>query len=227
MRCLELWLCVSSGTRQKTTTQASRHEPEVCPQVHNLPAPETNEQEGRAKAKPLDTRVGALVGVAQLLLAHAQVVHLLDNLAQHLLDAPQLSLDWLELLVGLNRRPVLGIGADIDIQLNVAEAVLAATVRQVVLKADVKRRVCVRREDGALLAGNVLGPAVLVADGILDLGLLVFLNPSKPVTHRCSVVHTCMFTTWPSPFWPLTVAVTTTSVSLVTKLRMQRGWPFV
>lgn len=40
---------------------------------------------------------------------------------------------------------------------------------------------------------------------------------------------TCMFTIWPSPFAPLTVAVTSTSVSLDTKFRMHLSyralWP--
>lgn len=148
------------------------NEPEVCPQVHDLPAPEADQQQGCAEAEPLDAGVGALVGVAQLLLARAQVLHLVDDLGQHLLDAPQLGLDGLELLVGLDGGPVLGVGANVDVELNVPEAVAAAAVVQVVLEADVKGGVCVRREDGALLAGNVLGAAVLVADGIFDLGTL-------------------------------------------------------
>ena len=35
---------------------------------------------------------------------------------------------------------------------------------------------------------------------------------------------TCILTTWPSPFWPLTIAVTTTSWSFATKLRMHRSF---
>jgi len=84
----------------------------------------------------------------------------------------------------------------------------------------------VRREDGPLLAGNVLGAAVLVADGVLDLfrpaGPEVSTGvPSQEVA--AGKQPTFMLTTMPSPFSPLTVAVTTTSVSLATKLRMQRS----
>ncbi len=40
---------------------------------------------------------------------------------------------------------------------------------QNILEADVEGRVGVRREDGPLLPYNVLGPAVFVANSILDL----------------------------------------------------------
>lgn len=45
--------------------------------------------------------------------------------------------------------------------------------------------------------------------------------------HRASVaraVLTCMFTRMPSPLVPLTIAVTTTNVSLATKFRMHRSF---
>lgn len=93
--------------------------PEVGAEVHDLPAPEADEQYGGADAEVLDSAVCALVGVAQLDLARAQVVHLIDNLGQHLLDAAQLCLNGLELLGRLNSGPVLGVGANVDIQLDV------------------------------------------------------------------------------------------------------------
>lgn len=43
------------------------------------------------------------------------------------------------------------------------------TTRVHVLKADIKRSIGVRGEDSPLLAGNVSGPAVLVANRIPDL----------------------------------------------------------
>lgn len=95
--------------------------PEVRPQVHNLPCPQNNEQPGRSDAEPLDTVVCALVGVAQLLLALAQVVHLADDLGGELLDAAQLGLDGLELLGGLDGGPVLCVGANVDVELDGAE----------------------------------------------------------------------------------------------------------
>lgn len=93
----------------------------VGAQVHDLPGPQGDEQPGGADAEPLDARVCALVCVAQLLLAHAQVVHLLHDLGRELLDAAQLGLDGLELLRGLDGGPVLGVGADVDVELDVAE----------------------------------------------------------------------------------------------------------
>ena len=97
--------------------------PEIRAQVHNLPHPQANQQKGGAHAEPLDAVVGALVGVAQGLLAGAQVVHLADHLGDHLLDAAQLRLDGLELLGGLDGGPVLGVGADVDVELDVAVGV--------------------------------------------------------------------------------------------------------
>lgn len=94
---------------------------EVGPQVHDLPGPEDDEQHGGADAEPLDPCVRALVGVAQLDLARAQVVHLVDDLSQLLLHAPQLRLDGLELLASLDRGPVLGVGANVNVELDVAE----------------------------------------------------------------------------------------------------------
>lgn len=96
---------------------------EVGTQVHNLPPPEANEEQGGADAEPLDAGVGALVGVTQLLLARAQVVHLAHDLANHLLNAAQLGLDGLQLLGGLDGGPVLGVGADVDVELDVAVGV--------------------------------------------------------------------------------------------------------
>lgn len=99
--------------------------PEVGAQVHDLPAPEADEQHGGADAEPLDAVVGALVGVAQALLARPQVVHLADDLADHLLDPAHLHLDRLQLLRRLDRGPVLGVGTDVDVQLDVAVRVSA------------------------------------------------------------------------------------------------------
>lgn len=103
---------------------AAADPPEIRPEVHNLPRPESNEQESSREAKPLDARVGALVGVAELLLAGTEVVHLGNHFGHHLFDAAQLRLDRLELLGGLDGRPVLCIGANIDIELDVSAGLL-------------------------------------------------------------------------------------------------------
>lgn len=89
---------------------------EVGTQVHNLPSPQPDEQPRRSNAKPLDARVGALVGIAQLLFAGAQVVHLANDLACEFFDAAEFSLDGLELLGGLDGGPVLGVGTNVDIE---------------------------------------------------------------------------------------------------------------
>ncbi len=97
--------------------------PEVGAQVHDLPPPECDEDHGGDDAEPLDAGVCALVCVAQLVLAELEVLHLLVDLADELLDAAQLGLDGLELLLGLDGGPVLGVGANVDVELNVAEGV--------------------------------------------------------------------------------------------------------
>lgn len=94
---------------------------EVGAQVHNLPRPEANEEPRGSHAEPLDTCVGALVGVTQLLLAGAQVFHLTNHLTRHLLDAAEVSLDRLELLVGLDSGPVAGVGTNVNVELNLTE----------------------------------------------------------------------------------------------------------
>jgi hypothetical protein len=101
--------------------------PEVGTQVHDLPAPKPDEQESGTNAEPLDTGVGAFVSIAQLLLALAQVVHLLDNLLEHLLNAAELRLDGLELLCRLDGGPVLGVGANVDVELDGAMVVVVAS----------------------------------------------------------------------------------------------------
>lgn len=101
--------------------------PEVRPQVHNLPGPKTDEQPCGADAEPLDTGVCRLVGVAELLLALAEVLHLADDLASELLDAAELGLDGLELLRGLNGGPVLCVGTNVDVELDGAGCWVGAT----------------------------------------------------------------------------------------------------
>lgn len=96
------------------------NKPEVGPQVQDLPDPEHDQDEGGAEAEPLDPVVGALVGVAQLLLARPQVVHLAHDLGDHLLHTAKVRLDRLELLGGLDRGPVLCVGADVDVEFHVA-----------------------------------------------------------------------------------------------------------
>lgn len=97
---------------------------EVGTEVHDLPAPETNKEPGCSDTKPLDTVVGALVGVSELLFSGAEVLHLGHELAGDLFDTAELSFDGLELLSRLDGRPILGVGANVDVELDVAGRVV-------------------------------------------------------------------------------------------------------
>lgn len=163
---------------------------EVGTEVHNLPSPETNQQPRGADTEPLDTVVGALVGITQLLLTKAQILHFVNNLGRQLLDAAQVGLDGLELLLGLDGRPVTGVGANIDIELNGAGRGVRATVyssmvntlvfnivtlqvnftsRHDVLVANVESSIGVRRKDRLGVSDDISGVSVLVANLITDL----------------------------------------------------------
>lgn len=171
--------------------------PKIRPQIHHLPRPQPHQHPHRPKRKPLDPLVRALVRVPQFLLPRPQVLHLPHDLLHHLLDAPQLRLDRLQLLLRLDGRPVSRVGPDVDVQFDVSSWVEdgACALRQglrdggvgdigeeggggrsgrtgsneLVLKADVKRGVRVGGERHPCLAGYVLGSAVLVADRVFDL----------------------------------------------------------
>jgi hypothetical protein len=97
--------------------------PEVSPQVHNLPSSQANEHTHGTECKPLHPLVGALVGITQTLLTRTEVIHLCDNVGDHLLDAAEVGLDRLELLLRLDGGPVAGVGADLDIEIDFAGGV--------------------------------------------------------------------------------------------------------
>lgn len=99
---------------------------EVGSEVHDLPAPERDQQQRGTYPEPLNAGIRALVGVAQLLLARPQVVHLADDIRDGLLDAPQLRLDRLQLLRRLDRGPILGVGADVDVEFHVSARIVHA-----------------------------------------------------------------------------------------------------
>lgn len=94
--------------------------PEIRPQVHNLPDPKPNEDPRGRDAEPLDAGIGALVGITELLLPHAKVFHVAHNLLGLLVDTTQVRLDGLQLLRRLDGAPVLGVGADVDVELDAA-----------------------------------------------------------------------------------------------------------
>ena len=91
------------------------HKPEISPKIHDLPRPERDKHAHRPNRKPLHTLVRTFVGVSQLLLPRPQVLHLRHDLVDGLFHPPQLGLHGFQLLGGLHRRPVLGVGADVDV----------------------------------------------------------------------------------------------------------------
>lgn len=102
--------------------------PKVRPQIHDLPRPQPNQDPRSRDAKPLNTVVGALIGITQLLFPMAQIVHVAHNLLHLLLNVAQFRLKRLQLLRGLDGTPVLGVGADIDVELDVARGRVRSTV---------------------------------------------------------------------------------------------------
>jgi hypothetical protein len=100
---------------------------EVSPQIDHLPCAQTHQHPHGAEGKPLDTLIGALVGIAKTLLTGTQVLHLCDDVLDHLFDTAEVGLDGLELLLNLNAGPVAGVGADLDVELDFAEGVGVGT----------------------------------------------------------------------------------------------------
>jgi len=166
--------------------------PEVGAQVDNLPCAQADQHTHGAKGEPLDTLVCALVGISQLLLADAKVVQLANNLCDHLFNSAQFRLDGLKFLAGLDGRPVLCVGTNIDIEFNVAAGVRSSVVcfvkslsvtascvlriasskrtsSQDVLEADIKGGIGVRGESVATFASDIARSVVVIANSILDL----------------------------------------------------------
>ena len=138
MRCFDLdvqrihvsRVAIECRKRGETKKDNRPPVPEVCSQVDDLPRAQADENAHGAKGKPLDPLVGALVRVAQLLLARAQVLHLGHDLGHHLLHPAQFRLDRLQLLGRLDLSPVLRVRADVDVELDVSHRVRARVVWQ-------------------------------------------------------------------------------------------------
>ena len=109
-----------ANIRPKAGKTKTTNVPEVGSEVEDLPRPKTNQQSSGSNAKGPNTGVGALVGITELLLTVAKVFHLLDDLADKLLNSTELGLYRLQLLVGLDGCPVLSIGANINIEFDIA-----------------------------------------------------------------------------------------------------------
>ena len=113
--------------------------PEVSPQVYNLPDSQCNQHAHRSNGEPLHALIRALICISQLHLSPAQIIQLIDDLFRDLANAAKLGFDGLPLLAGLNRRPVLGIGAYVDVEFYVSRGRrVSAVAGEDVLEADIE-----------------------------------------------------------------------------------------
>lgn len=146
---------------------------EVGPQIYDLPYSQCDQHAHSPKREPLHPLVRALIRISQLHLAGPQVVHLVRDFLGRLGQPPELGFHGLQLLPGLDGRPVLGVGADVDVELDATHrAHHGLLCVQDVLEADVKGRVGVRVEGVSVLTHDVAGSVVVIAYGVFDLSRL-------------------------------------------------------
>lgn len=145
--------------------------PEVRPQINDLPRSQPDQHAHRAQREPLDTLIRALIRISQLLLSCPQIVHLRNNLANRLFDPPELRFDRLQLLASRDSIPVLGIGAYVDVELDVARLRRLGGTRVYVFEAHVEGGIFVGGKGVAVLADDVFGTVVVVAHGVADLDM--------------------------------------------------------
>lgn len=125
-----------NGARRKRGEKGEKekgNEPEISPQINNLPHAQTHQHPHSAKREPLDPLIRALIRITQLLLSRPQVLHLAHNLGDHLLDAAQVRLNGFELLLDLNAGPIAGVGADVNVEFDRAAGVGVAFYMGLVL----------------------------------------------------------------------------------------------
>jgi hypothetical protein len=145
--------------------------PEIRPQVHNLPRAQSNKHTHSPQRKPLDPLIGTLIRVPQLLFPRPQIIHLRHNLANDLFNAPQLRFHGLQFLARRDGVPVLCVGANVNVELDVARRYRLGGpgVGEDVLETDVEGGVGMRGECVAVLANYVFGAVVVVAHCVADL----------------------------------------------------------
>ena len=144
--------------------------PKIRPQINDLPHSQRNKHAHGANGKPLDPLIGTLIRIAELHLPDAEKVHLHHHLLGYFTQPLQLRLDGAQLLAGLDGAPVLGVGADVDVELDCfGEGGGGVGGGEDVLEADVEGAVGVRGEGGAGLALHVAGFGVGVSQGVGDL----------------------------------------------------------
>lgn len=99
---------------------STRHVPEVSAQIDNLPRTQPSQHTHGTEGKPLDALVGTLICISKLLFPGAQIIHLRNDFGDEFLDTTQFHLDRLELLAGLDGGPILCVGANINVEFDVA-----------------------------------------------------------------------------------------------------------
>lgn len=116
---------VSERTKELTIRKTQNHKeqnhkPEIRPQIHNLPCPQSHQHTHSPKSKPFHSFIRTLIRIPQFLFPAPEIFHLGHNLIDRLFDAAKLRLNRLQLLRGRDAGPVFGVGADVDVELDVA-----------------------------------------------------------------------------------------------------------
>jgi len=143
---------------------------EVSAQIHNLPRTQRNQHTHRPNRKPLHPLIRTLIRIPQLHLPRPQIVQLVHHFIRNLRHTPELGFHGFQLLASLDRGPVLGIGADVDVELHGARWVGICVRGAVdVLEADVEGAVGVRGEGVSGFAGDVARAGIVVAYRVFDL----------------------------------------------------------
>lgn len=117
IKCLDLQ---TPSVRPSAETQEADNIPKISPQIDNLPRPQRHKHAHRPKRKPFHPLVRTLVRIPQLLFPRPQIFHLGYNLLYQFFDASEFRLDGFEFFLGLDGGPVAGVGADVDVEFDVA-----------------------------------------------------------------------------------------------------------
>lgn len=133
MRCFDLDHAKIHVSLGYAGDRIGEDQPEVSSQINDLPRTKPDQHAHGAESEPLDTLVRALVRIPQLLLSRPKVLHLVDDLRDRLFHATEVGFNGLQLLLGLNARPVAGIGTDVNVEFDSA--------------GRIRHRVCTNREN--------------------------------------------------------------------------------
>lgn len=113
----------------KATIKGGRgpNEPEISSKVYHLPHAQPNEHPHCTQGKPLDAVVCRLVRVTHTQLARPEILHFVHDFPDELLDSAEVRLDRLQFLLGLNARPVAGVGTNVHVEFDLAGGVTAGS----------------------------------------------------------------------------------------------------